>query len=62
MIKSFLIYDKKFRENVTNLNINLLNYLGETSLHMASEMGHQSVVQLLLDRGSNIDRRNDNGE
>ena len=39
-----------------------LNYLGSTSLHYASEKGHQHVVQLLLDRGSNIDQKNNEGE
>ena len=47
---------------VTNINLNILKYLGKTSLHYASKNGHQSVVELLLDRGANIDQKNKNGE
>ncbi len=67
---SFSIYDKisswftvkKLRKKVTNINLNILNYLGDTSLHLASYHGHQDVVQLLLDRGPDIDQKNDSGE
>ncbi len=51
-----------FRNKVTNINLNILNCLGETSLHLASEEGHQPVVELLLDRGSNIDQGDFRGE
>ncbi len=44
---------------VTNINLNVLNYLGRTSLHIASISGHQPVVELLLDRGANIGQKDD---
>ncbi len=47
---------------VTNINLNVLKYLGMTSLHFASRNGHQSVVELILDRGANIDQKNNYGE
>ncbi len=47
---------------MTNINLNVLNYLGHTSLHYASMYDHQSVVELLLDRGANIDQKDRNGE
>ena len=47
---------------VTNINLNVLNYLGSTSLHLASYDGLHSVVELLLDRGANINQKNDHGE
>ena len=47
---------------MTNINLNILNYLGWTSLHYASESGHQSVVELLLDRGANKDQKDISGE
>ena len=40
----------------------ILNYIGRTSLHHASENGHQPMVELLLDRGANIDQRSKLGE
>ena len=46
----------------THINLNILNYLGKTSLHYASENGHQSVAELLLDRGANIDQKDQFGE
>ena len=66
----FFIYDKiatwfagkKFMKTVTIINLNVLNYLESTSLHYASEKGHQSVVELLLDRGANIDQKGKYGE
>ncbi len=53
---------KKFRNQVININLNVLKYLGYTCLHYASEKGHLSVVELLLDRGANIDQKNKFGE
>ncbi len=47
---------------MTNINLNILNYLGMTSLHFASENGHQPVVELLLDKGANIYQKDDDGE
>ncbi len=47
---------------MTNINLNILKYLGKTSLHYASEKGHQLVIELLLDRGSDIDQKDKNGE
>ncbi len=47
---------------MTNINLNVLNYLGHTSLHLGSENGHQLVVELLLARGANIDQKNSSGE
>ncbi len=44
---------------MTNINLNVLNYLGFTSLHLASEGGHMSVVELLLDWGANINQKDD---
>ena len=49
-------------KKVTNINLNILNYLGRTSLHYASENGHQPVVELLLDRGADIDQKDKYGE
>ncbi len=40
----------------------LLYYLGMTSLHVASRKGLQPVVELLLDRGANIDQKDKYGE
>ncbi len=64
MIKKLLGFtEKMFRKKVTNINLNQMNYLGRTSLHWASLNGHQSVVELLLDRGSDIDQKDGfNGE
>ncbi len=53
---------KKFRKKVTNINLNILKYLGKTSLHYASEKGHLSVVELLLNRSSDIDQKDRLGE
>ena len=53
---------KKFRKKIKIINLNILNYLGDTSLHLASRKGRQSVVQHLLDRGSNIVQKNKFGE
>ncbi len=53
---------KKFRKKMTNFNQNILNYLGLTSLNLASSYGHLPIVELLLDRGSNIDQKDNNGE
>ncbi len=39
-----------------------MNYLGWTSLHYASIYGNQPIVELLLDRGSNIDQKGRYGE
>ena len=39
----------------------IFKYLGKTSLHWASQSGHTSVVQLLLDRGSLIDKKDNLG-
>ena len=50
---------KKFGKNMTNINLNILKYLGKTSLHYASKNGHQSMVELLLDRGADIDQKDD---
>ncbi len=66
----FSIYDKiatcftgrKFRKMVTNINLNILIFLGITSLHLASENGHHPVVELLLDIGANIVQKDNNGE
>ena len=66
----FSIYDKiatcfagkMFRKKVTNINLNVLKYLGKTSLHYASWEGHQHVVQLLLDRDANINQKANYGE
>ena len=49
---------KKFRKKGKNV----FNYLGRASLHLASEEGHLSLVQLLLKRGSNIDQKDKYGE
>ena len=53
---------KKFMKKATNINVNVLNYLGSTSLHFASREGHKSVVQLLLGRAANINQKNMGGE
>ncbi len=46
---------------MTKIKLNILKYLeNKTSLHYASQNGHQSVVQLLIDRGANIDQKEDN--
>ncbi len=47
---------------MTNINLNILNYLGSTILHYTSESGHKHVVELLLDRGANVDQKNIGGE
>ncbi len=47
---------------MTNINLIVLIYLGNTSLHWASKNGQQTVVELLLDRGANIDQEDRNGE
>ncbi len=47
---------------MTNITLNVFEYLGYTSLHYASMNGHQRVVKLLLDRGSNIDQEDRDGE
>ncbi len=47
---------------MTNINLNILKYLERTSLHFASMRGHQLVVELLLDRGSDIDQKDNRGE
>ncbi len=57
-----LFSGKKFRKKVTNIYLNILNYLESTSLHLASLNGNQSVVELLLDRGSNIYKKNNRRE
>ena len=36
-------------------------YLGWNSLHLASRNGHQSVVELLLDKDSDIDQKSGTG-
>ena len=49
---------------MTNINQDVLNYLGRTCLHYASlkKGGYQRVVQLLLDRGANIHQKEKYGE
>ncbi len=47
---------------MTNDNLCVSKYLGFTSLHYASMSGHQHVVELLLDRGANIDQKDNSGE
>ncbi len=47
---------------MTNFNLNVLNYLGKTSLHLASMNGLQPMVELILDRGANIDQEDEDGE
>ncbi len=49
-------------KKVTNINLNVLNYLEWPGLLKASWMGHQCVVQLLLDSGCDIDQINKLGE
>ena len=62
MIKKLLGFtEKMFRKKVTNINQNVLNYLGSTGHHHESKPGHQPVVELLLDRGANIDQKDNNG-
>ena len=46
----------------THINLNILNYLGWTSIHLASLNGRQPVAELLLDRGANIDQKDNIGE
>ncbi len=48
-------------KKVTNINLNVLNYLGSTSLHLASYDGHHSVVELLVDRGADIHQKDNDG-
>ncbi len=40
----------------------IFNYSEKTSIHIASEFGYLSVVELLLDRGSDIDQKDTEGE
>ncbi len=47
---------------VPNITLIILQYLGMTSLHFASRNNHKPVVELLLDRGANIDQKDNKGE
>jgi len=52
-LKTFLISE-------SNVNVNTLNSLGETALHLAAEFQHVKDVEILLEAGArlNADRRN----
>ena len=43
------------------LNLSILSHAGDTTLHLAARRGHQQVVRLLLDRGSNPEAENSQG-
>ncbi len=47
---------------VPNITLIILQYLGMTSLHYASSNGLHPVVELLLDRGTNIEQADYKGE
>ena len=50
------------KRNEDNLYIEAQDDYGQTPLSQAAEMGHQAVVELLLQRGAQIEARNEYGQ
>jgi ankyrin repeat protein len=42
-------------------NVNAASRTGDTALHVAAALGYDTVVQLLVDRGANVNLKNARG-